>query len=52
MKIGLRSDTHDKIQNIQNAISLFNDKRVNFVIHAGDMVSQPFFLTRTTYCRC
>ncbi|MGI8833899.1 MAG: metallophosphoesterase family protein, partial [Nitrososphaeraceae archaeon] len=33
------SDTHDNIQNIQNAISLFNDKHVSFVIHAGDIVS-------------
>jgi predicted phosphodiesterase len=39
MKIGLISDTHDNIQNIQNAISLFNDKHVSFVIHAGDRVS-------------
>jgi uncharacterized protein len=39
MKIGLISDTHDNIQNIQNAISLFNDKHVSFVIHAGDIVS-------------
>ena len=39
MKIGLISDTHDNIQNIQNAILLFNDKHVRFVIHAGDIVS-------------
>jgi putative phosphoesterase len=39
MKIGLISDTHDNIQNIQNAVSLFNDKHVSFVIHAGDIVS-------------
>ena len=39
MKIGLISDTHDNIQNIQNAISLFNDKHVSFVIHACDIVS-------------
>jgi uncharacterized protein len=39
MKTGLISDTHDNIQNIQNAVSLFNDKRVSFVIHAGDIVS-------------
>jgi predicted phosphodiesterase len=39
MKIGLISDTHDNIQDMQNAISLFNDKHVNFVIHASDIVS-------------
>jgi uncharacterized protein len=39
MKIGLISDTHDNIQNIRKAISLFSTKSVSFVIHAGDIVS-------------
>jgi uncharacterized protein len=39
MIIGLISDTHDNIHNIQKAILLFNDKHVSFVIHAGDIVS-------------
>jgi uncharacterized protein len=39
MKIGLISDTHDNIQNIQKAIISFNDKHVKVVIHAGDIVS-------------
>src|ERR1051325_2647112 len=39
MKIGLISDTHDNINNIQNAISVFNDRNVSFVIHAGDITS-------------
>ena len=39
MKIGLISDTHDNIQNIQKAIISFNDKQVRVVIHAGDIVS-------------
>jgi uncharacterized protein len=39
MKIGLISDTHDNIQNIRKAISLFSSKNVSFVIHAGDIVS-------------
>jgi putative phosphoesterase len=39
MKIGLISDTHDNIQNIQKAIAYFNDKHVRVVIHAGDIVS-------------
>ena len=37
--LGLISDTHDNIQNIQNAIISFNDKHVRVVIHAGEMVS-------------
>jgi uncharacterized protein len=39
MKIGLISDTHDNIQNIQKAIVSFNNKNVRVVIHAGDIVS-------------
>ena len=39
MKIGLISDTHDNIQNIQKATLLFTDKKVSFAIHAGDVVS-------------
>ncbi|MGH9927054.1 MAG: metallophosphoesterase family protein [Nitrososphaeraceae archaeon] len=39
MKIGLISDTHDNIQNTQKAIMFFNDKNVEVVIHAGDIVS-------------
>jgi uncharacterized protein len=39
MKIGLISDTHDNIENIQNAISIFDDRSVSFVIHAGDIIS-------------
>ena len=39
MKIGLISDTHYNIQNIQKAIVSFNDKHVGVVIHAGDIVS-------------
>jgi putative phosphoesterase len=39
MKIGLISDTHDNIQNIRRAVRKLNDKRVDLVIHAGDIVS-------------
>src|ERR687888_2611343 len=39
MKIELISDTHDNIQNVQNAISLFSNRDISFVIHAGDITS-------------
>ena len=39
MKIGLISDTHDNIKNIENAVSLFVSRHVSFVIHAGDITS-------------
>ncbi len=39
--IGIISDTHDNRNNIQKAVSLFNQKEVGLVIHAGDFIS-PF----------
>ena len=39
MKIGLISDTHDNVKNIENAVSLFVSRHVSFVIHAGDIMS-------------
>jgi putative phosphoesterase len=38
MKIGIISDTHDDIENVQTAIKIFNDEKVDYVIHAGDFV--------------
>jgi putative phosphoesterase len=37
------SDTHDHQEYIKKAIGLFNEKKVEFVIHAGDYTS-PFTL--------
>lgn len=39
MKIGVIGDTHDNVPNVKKAIQLFKRKRVNFVIHTGDIVS-------------
>jgi uncharacterized protein len=38
MKIGIISDTHDDIENVQKAIEMFNIERVQYVIHAGDYI--------------
>ena len=38
MKIGIISDTHDDIENVQEAIKIFNKEKVGFVIHAGDYI--------------
>ena len=38
MKIGIISDTHDDIDNVQRAIDIFNADRVEYVLHAGDYV--------------
>ena len=38
MKIGIISDTHDDVENVQRAIEMFNVERVQYVIHAGDYI--------------
>lgn len=38
MKIGIISDSHDDIENVQEAIQIFNKNNVNYVIHAGDYI--------------
>ena len=38
MKIGIISDTHDDVENVQSAIQLFNTENVELVIHAGDYI--------------
>lgn len=43
MFIGLISDTHDHQDYTRKAIALFNARRVEYVIHAGDYTS-PFTL--------
>jgi putative phosphoesterase len=38
-KIGLISDTHDNIANIEKSVRVFKEQEVNIVIHAGDFVT-------------
>jgi uncharacterized protein len=38
MNIGIISDTHDDLSNLKNAIRTFNERKVSYVIHAGDYV--------------
>jgi putative phosphoesterase len=37
MKIGVVSDTHNNLKNIEILINLFNDEKVPVVIHTGDI---------------
>ena len=39
MKIGVVSDTHNNLNNIEVIINLFNDEEVPVVIHTGDISS-------------
>lgn len=43
MLIGIMSDTHDNLIYVKKAIELFNKRKVEYVIHAGDYTS-PFTL--------
>jgi putative phosphoesterase len=38
MNIGIISDTHDDLSTLKNAIKIFNERKVEYVIHAGDYV--------------
>tara|TARA_B100000214_G_scaffold123108_1_gene87252 strand:- start:41 stop:532 length:492 start_codon:yes stop_codon:yes gene_type:complete len=39
MKIGVVSDTHNNLKNIEIIINLFNDEKVPIVIHTGDIAN-------------
>jgi len=39
MLIGVVSDTHNNLKNIDQIISLFNDKEIQLVIHTGDIAN-------------
>ncbi|MDP8233308.1 MAG: YfcE family phosphodiesterase [Candidatus Saelkia tenebricola] len=51
MKIGLVSDSHDNLVNINKAVDIFNKKGVDFVLHAGDFVA-PFSLLSFSNLKC
>jgi uncharacterized protein len=39
MKIGIISDTHNDIELTQKAINIFGEKKVDLIVHAGDITS-------------
>lgn len=41
MKIGILSDSHDALEKIQKAVHIFQEKKVDGIIHGGDFVA-PF----------
>ena len=44
MKVGIISDTHDDVNNINRAIDIFGDNDVEIVFHAGDIISPPMIM--------
>lgn len=41
MKVGIVSDSHDNVPMIKRAVEVFNARKVEYVLHAGDYVA-PF----------
>jgi len=41
MKIAIISDSHDHHQNVLKAVAVFKSQKVNYILHAGDIIS-PF----------
>ncbi len=39
MRIGIMSDSHDHIENINKGIEIFKNKKVDYVLHLGDYVN-------------
>jgi uncharacterized protein len=51
MKIGILSDTHDNLVQVEKAVRFFNLKKVDLVLHAGDFVA-PFTILRLKKLLC
>lgn len=51
MKIGIISDTHDNLPQIEKAIKLLNQTKTEIVLHAGDYVS-PFVIPKFKNLHC
>ena len=51
MEIGIISDTHDRLDMIDQAITVFNKAKVELVVHAGDFIS-PFSSARFEELHC
>lgn len=41
MKVGLLSDSHDRLEKIERALSILGTEKVDIILHAGDIIS-PF----------
>lgn len=49
--MGVVSDTHNNIKNIDRVISIFNEKKVDLVVHTGDIASAKA-LTKFSGLKC
>lgn len=51
MVLGIISDTHDQLANIDKAVAYLRKKQVEHVLHAGDFVA-PFAVKRLAALKC
>lgn len=51
MKIGLLSDTHDNLPQVEKAIKILNQTKTELVLHAGDYTS-PFVIPKFKNLNC
>ena len=51
MLLGIISDTHDNMDQLRKAVDLFNKRKVEHVIHAGDYTS-PFTFSVLNELKC
>lgn len=51
MLLGILSDSHDNLPRVAQAVALFNERDVDLVMHAGDVVA-PFALAPLEDLRC
>ena len=51
MLIGLISDTHDNLPNVEKVVKLLNAAKVDLVLHAGDYTS-PFVIPKFKALNC
>ena len=51
MRIGILADTHDNLPMIAKAVNLLNQKKLDFVLHAGDYIA-PFAAVRLNDLSC
>lgn len=50
-QVGIMSDSHDNMPAIRAAVELFNERKVDLVIHAGDLVA-PFTAREIKKLKC
>lgn len=51
MLLGIIADTHDNLTMTKKAVELFNDRKVDYMLHAGDFTS-PFTLKLFSELKC